>query len=71
MPQTPKPKPKPNYNLTSPTTRTVVITLSPEKWAWLDMIADDRKESMRFVIASILDLVITEDHAEEMKRAVA
>lgn len=69
MPQIPKPKP--NYNLTSPTTRTVVVTLSPEKWAWLDMIANDRQESMRFVVSSILDLVITEDHAEEMKRAVA
>jgi len=71
MPRKPKDPTRPCYNLTSPTTRTVVITLPPEKWAWLDMIASDRKESMRFVIASILDLVITEDHAEEMRNAAA
>lgn len=69
MPQTPKPKPTPpSVPLIQ---RTVVIGLSAEKWAWLDMIANDRKESMRFVVSSILDLVITEDHAEEMKRSAA
>lgn len=69
MPQTPKPKPTPPPKPTIP--RTVVVSLTPEKWAWLDMIANDRKESMRFVVSSILDLVITEDHAEEMRNAAA
>jgi len=69
MPQTPKPKPpappKPTIQ------RTVVLNLTAEKWAWLDMIASDRKESMRFVVSSILDLVVTDDHLEEMKRSAA